>query len=345
MRTKFIAALVVVIVVTIIVSLSNTRTATNNEGNDVIPLLSGWKKNIKTDHKMTIYGLYLLSTELDSDIAHDYYCTNDDCEFVVGNDNYAIINDGGYLIFSLVDSSYLIIDPIYDVETIQTIVKDGIIYGLVYRDEDDDIYYDINTKEYYLKGENVIIDYDTRYVADKNLVIYEKGTEYYVYDYKTNEVLIEAAYLQLTYLDNEGDYYITTYDNNGNILALYNSDFSKVDAINAKDAIMFNKLFMMTYDDKTFVVKNAVGEVITTSNTYNVINELINGYAIVENENKLLIVDINDDTIKEITFENRKYLSGRMENNNILHIYMDQDGNQIEATFNTKTFEYSENTI
>jgi len=345
MRTKFMAALVVVVVVTIIVTLSSTKQTYNNESSELIPLLSGWKRNIETDHKLTIYGMYLLSTDLDSDVSHDYYCSNEDCQFVVGNDNYAIINDGGYLIFSLIDSTYLIFEPAYDVETIQAMVKDGIIYGLVYHDENEDIYYDINTKEYYLNGRNAIIDSDTRYVSDKNIVIYETDGKYYVYDYKNDDVLIEANYLQVDYIENIGDYYITTFDTKGNMLALYDSNLNRVEAINAKEATIYNKSFIMTYDNKSFVVKNINGDVVTSSKQYESIKGFVDGNVIATLDDNLMIIDINDDVIKEIPLDGRNYMGVRKETDNKLHFYLEKDGNQIEATFDPKTFEYQENEI
>ena len=350
MKKKFMAALVMVLAVGVIFTVVSTKLSQKPQEDEieVMTLLSGWKKNVETDHKMTIYGVYLLSTDLDSDISHDYYCATDDCYFVVGNDNYAIIYDNGYLIYSVIDSTFIPIDTKYDLETVQMIVNDGILYGMVFRNNDNDFYYDLNTKDYYLINNDCIIDYDTRYVINKNLILHEKDNKYYLYDFIKDEIIIEAPFIELNYLEVANDYYLVTYDKNNKSLAVYNSKLQKVDAINTKNITMYNNLFVMTYDNKTFVVKNTSGEIVKTSISYDNIKEFVGGYVIALKNDNIVVVNINDEIVKEIPLNGRDYVSvrGELDDNygEAIYFYFDDGEEEVESFFNPNTFEYSEKT-
>ena len=120
----------------------------------------------------------------------------------------------------------------------------------------------------------------------------------------------------------------------------------EIAASDAKTITIYNKLFIYTTDNKTFVVRNMEDEVIFVSKNYDEIYEFLNGYVLARQEDNLLILNQNDEIIKYIPMRGYQYDSYRSyyetKNKEGLYIYLAKDNQGIEVYFNPETSEYIE---
>lgn len=316
---------------------------------EVMTLSSGWSKNKVSNNKITIYGSYYLSTDLDSNISNDYYCQTDDCEFITGNDNYALIRDNGYIIFNLSNKgSYSLSDFSYDLEDIQFLVNNGVLYGLIYRENNHDFYYSLDTNTYYFNNDNIEIDYNSKYVIDKNELIIVSNNVYILVNYLTMEHLIEASMLELDYYEKENDYLIIASDYKGDIINVYTSSLNTINLPVMKKASLYNKYVLLTEDDKSFVVKDFNNETIMTSEEYDIIYDFINGYIIAKQGDDLLILNTSNEVLNEISLKGREYdhirsgyYNETVDNMEGLYLYIGTNLDWQEIYFNPVTLELS----
>ena len=108
----------------------NKKYEANNSVDPII-MEQGWSMNEKTDKSIKIYGSDILSIEPNTDdVYHEYYCQNEECLFIHGNDNYALIDDGKYVIYSLIGGTVFDIPKEYDLDESEFLVHNNILYGL-----------------------------------------------------------------------------------------------------------------------------------------------------------------------------------------------------------------------
>ncbi len=352
MKNKLYVTVILVFVLTILVTVYSTiqfsqKNKNNEEEQEVISLSNGWVENRVTDYKLTIHGSYYLSTDLDSDITHDYYCETPDCEFITGNDNYALIRDNGYLIFSLFDNGvYYLSDFEYELDEIQFLINNGTLYGNIYRNGNNDFYYSLDTNDYYFVNDNIEIDANSKYVIDKNELIIKEDDHYSLVNYLTMEQLIVASNLELNYYEKENDYLILASDYIGDIINVYTSSLKSVNIPSIRKVGLSNNHVILTDFSNKFFVKNFNNETIMISEEYDDIYDIIRGLVIAKRDDKLLIINSSCEVLKEIDLNGMEYDHIRSGYNNEsidyeegLYLYIGNDLNYQEIYFNPETLE------
>lgn len=353
MKNKLYVTVILVFVLTILVTVYSTmqlsiKNHNDKENEDVISLSNGWVENNITDYKLTIYGSYYLSTDLDSDISHDYYCEIEDCEFITGNDNYALIRDNGYLIYSLFDNGvYYLSDFEYELDDVQFLVNNGILYGMIYHNENNDFYYSLDTNNYYFVDDNIFIDANSKYVIDKNELIIHEDNYYSLINYLTMERLIEASNLELNFFEEENDYLILARDYKDDIINVYTSSLKSINIPSIKKVALFNNHIILTDDSNKFFVKNFSNETIIVSDEYDEIYDIIRGFVIAKHDDKLLIINASSEVLYEVDLNGREYdhirsgyINESIDFEEGIYLYLGNDLNYQEIYFNPETLEF-----
>lgn len=322
----------------------NKKYDTNDTKESII-MEQGWSINEKTDYSIKIYGSDFLSTDSNqSDIYHEYYCKSKDCLFIHGNDNFALIDDDKYVVYSLIDDAVFDIPKKYDLDESEFLVHNNILYGLIFKKSNYEVYYSLKDEAYLFEDNRYYIDRTSNIIVnDRKLLLYS-NEYYYLYDLDTGNILFESPRIEINYSKDENDYYYITYEDN-KVKNIYTSNLYE---INVHDAIMvsvMNKNFIYTVDGKTFIVKDIKDEIVLVSNEYDEIYEFMNGYVFARGNDNLLIMDFDEEIIKTIPlngYNYDNYRSGYYETNNKLgfHLFLNKDEDNIEVFFNPDTSEY-----
>lgn len=318
----------------------------SNNSNESIIMEQGWSINEKTDHAIKIYGSETLSIEPSvSDTYHEYYCQNEECLFIHGNNNYALLDDGKYVVFSLIDGAVFDVPKDYDLDEAEFLVSNNVLYGLIFINNDEhEIYYSLSDEKYFFENSNYYVDRTSRYVVANRQILIHTEEKDYLYSLDTNSILIEAKYLEVNPIDN--DYYIKAYNNDMKLEHIYSSNLYEIKVDGAKLLDVYNKMFIYTVDGKTFNVKNMENELVLTSKVYDNILDFIEGYVIAKQEDNLLILNQNDEIVKYIAMRNLDYDNYHshyeIDDREGLDIYLVKDGHGIEIFFNPSTSEYIE---
>ena len=325
--------------------LDRSKKFDANSTTDPIILEQGWSYNEKTDSSIKIYGSDILSTEPNTDdVYHEYYCQTDICLFIHGNDNYALIDDGKYMIFSLIDEAVFDIPKLYDLDESEFVVNNNVLYGLIFNADEHEIYYSLEDESYFFDNNDYYIDRVSNViVGDRHLLIYN-GNGYYLYDLDTKGTLLEEKNIDVRVINNNNYYYII-YDDNNSISSVYTKDLFRIELAGATKVLVTNNDIIYTTDNQTFIVKNKQDEVVTISSAYDEIFDFVDNYVIARLNDDLLIVDHNDEIIKEIplngyNFDN--YRSGyyTVDNKEGFHLFLDNNIDMQEVYFNPNTLEY-----
>ncbi len=325
----------------------NKKYDSNKNNNEALIMEQGWSLNEKTDNAIKIYGNDILSSEpnKEDDIYHEYYCQTDECLFIHGNDNYALMDDGKYVVFSLIDGGVFDIPKTYDLDESEFLVHNNILYGLIFNNENHEIYYSLYDEAYFFEDDPYFVDRTSNIIInDRRLLLYDND-KFYLYSLDSNEILFDAYRIEVNYVEGNKDYFFTTFDNFNNILYVYTSNLYAITANNAIIFSMINNTLIYTTDGRTFIVKNIEDEMIVQSNVYDEIYDIINGYIIAEKDNNLLIINQLDEIIKEIPLEEYNfdnYRSGyyKADNKEGFHLFLDNNFNVSEIFFNPETLEY-----
>ena len=316
-----------------------------NNSVDPIIMEQGWSLNEKTDKAIKIYGSEILSIEPSSDdVYHEYYCQNEICLFLHGNNNYALIDDGKYVVYSLIEGTVFDIPKDYDLDESEFLVHNNILYGLIFYNEDYEVYYSLNHEKYFFEDNKYFVDRtSSSSVVNNQLLLYDDN-KFYLYDLESNSVLFESFRIEINYIDYENDYYFTTYDENDKVVHIYTSNLKEITANNALLFSFINKNFVYTLDGKSFMVKNLEDELIVSSKTYDEIYDFMNGYVIAKQSDSLLIISQLDEVIKEIPLDGYNYDNYKsyydIDGKNGFHFFFEKDLDTKEVFFNPETLEY-----
>ncbi len=348
MKNKYYFPIIFVFIVAVFFTVYKPKDLNSN--NDVIKLSPMVNEINESSKKLTIYGSYHLSTNIEDAISHDYFCKKSDCIFITGNDNYAIINDDGILIYGLNNNQVYSLNTIYELEKAYLLVNNDSLYGIIINYQDHEFYYSLKDDNYYLLGDNYKISDSSKYVVNNNQLIIVDEDKYSLINYLTNEHLIDASYIEINnYLD---DYLIVVKDSDDNIINLYDKELNSIMIDSLKDYMLYNKKYILTNDYKTYIVKDKNSNIIKRSKEYDMIYDFINGFIIAELNNNLLIVDCDDNVVKSIHLNGNSYDSLRSgyynEADNYLegiYLYIGNELNYKEIYFNPKTYELTEKEI
>ena len=333
------------ILITTAVIDKNKKYEANNSSEALI-MEQGWSLNEKTDNAIKIYGSDMLSIEPNSeDVYHEYYCQNTECLFIHGNNNYALLDDGKYIIFSLIDGAVFDIPKDYDLDESEFLVHNNILYGLIFDSDNHEVYYSLSDEAYFFEDDLYYVDRTSdSIINNRNILLYDED-KFYLYDLDNKKVLFEAYRIEINYYDKNNDYYFTTFDTDNKVENIYTSNLHSISANEAIIFSLFNKHFIYTVDGKSFIVRNMENEIIVVSKLYDEIYDFINGYVIAKKDDNLLILSELDETIKEIPLEGYKfdnYRSGyyTTDNKEGFHLFLENDSDIYEVFFNPETLEY-----
>ncbi len=324
----------------------NKTYEANNSTLDPIIVEQGWSYNEKTDTSIKIYGKDVLSTEPSTDdVYHEYYCQTDECLFIHGNDNFALIDDGKYMIFSLIDEAVFDIPKLYDLDESEFVVNNNVLYGLIFNEDDHEIYYSLDYEKYFFENNDYYVDRSSDIIVkDKKILVYNSNG-YYLYDLDSNSNIVTGNTIYINYLDGVNDYFYKVNDNTNRIKNIYTSDLYVIETDGAVNVLMNNNNFVYTADNKTFIVKNKENEIISVSSAYDEIYEFYDNYIIAKRDDNLLILDQSDEVIKEIPLDGYKYDSYRSGYykdtlKEGFHLFLDNNIDMYEVYFNPSTLEY-----
>ena len=322
----------------------NKKYESNNSVEPII-MEQGWSLNEETDKSIKIYGSDILSTEASTDdVYHEYYCQTDECLFIHGNDNYALMDDGKYMVYSLIGGTVFDISKNYDLDESEFLVHNNTLYGLIFNNGDNEIYYSLNHENYFFENDKYFIDRTSSDCVANNQLLLFDNDKYYLYDLNTKKVLVESFRIEINYVEQENDYYFTTYDTRDKVSRIYTSDMHEITVNEAQLFTFINKKFIYTLDKKVFMVKNINDELILSSKTYDEIYDFVYGYIIAKAEDKLLIINQSDEVIKEIPLDGYNYDNYRSYydtlDKNGFHLFFNNDLETKEIFFNPETLEY-----
>jgi len=268
------------------------------------------------DYNKSIYGsldsedkFNLKFESIDGNVTYTYNCITNNCRAFDANKNGMLVYDDGYYVYN-------------NVNQLKKLIADKTNAG------------------------------NLKYVSDNIAFYNETEKMYYIYDEKGNFITKLSIEPYNVIIENKNYYFTDTFisDEKGSTIEIYDSNFNKLwiitgmgknseYRINSNNTITFN-----AENDGVYVLFDSDMNLIHESKKYEMIG-ITDGYIIVVEENKLKVLDLNQNVVGEFdylpnAYSFKKYFT-RENDNLIISAYDYENDKYVYYYFNTLTKEIS----
>ena len=286
------------------------NSSSNNEW--YTPTKSDYKIDVHYDIKNQNYSNVHFKTDNTSDgeVLSTYYCTSSSCKAeAISEKGYVLINDIGYVIYDYMTNKATKLDLTYissDVVRlyIKFLEKDDKLKGIYFKDSKASHFIPVgNGKPILMDSSSYTtaeIEDDYLVVANKNVINYynlENGTLDKTLDVKVDgDVELIPKNKNLLYVDNNytnDSGYITVYNNNMDAVLKFQSAWYYIDDEN----IYF---YNLKKENQSLDKYDSSGKLVKQIDNIKLVSNIENGYSfMLDNENKLKLIDLNNNVIEE----------------------------------------------
>lgn len=232
-------------------------------------------------------------------------CKTEECEYISAYDNYVLIKEENkYYLYDYTNNS-INFGPFLLNNENDILVKDNILYGILYKEENINNIYNVQTGKVLknIKGSLLLqeMSFDPTIMYKYNYVMFVNNNSYNFINLKSGNVsyIIEENISDL--IESDNIVYITAYTNDINKFKIYNSNGKLLFDGKEYSNFIINKNILVS-NDTNFRVYDKDLKLKTSSKTYDKILGLYEEFVVVTKDSNLTILDINDNVLT--TFEN-----------------------------------------